>query len=126
MHKDLHSLRTALENGALVTYSLVTPLGCFPVNSDEEMVVLSPRWNTREGNEKAVNERYRIQWPTRPDYDYSVKDGKPEVDRAMKEYAREHGLNVQCIKGWERVELPRPRSDIYTFLDCALYRVKIS
>ena len=127
LHKDMHSLRTALDNGSSVAYSLVTPIGCYPVDSDGEMVVLDPRWNTRDGNEKAIKARYpHIQWPTRPDYDTNEKHGTPEVDRAMKDFAREHGLKVKRIKGWDRVKLSSPRSDVYTFLDCALYRVKLS
>lgn len=123
LHKDLHSLRTALDCGTLVAYSLVTPIGCYPVDSDGEMVVLNPRSIIK--NEKAIKVSYPIKWPTRPDYETSVKHGTPEVDRVMKDFASEHGLIVKHIKGWDRVALPSPRPDVYTFLDCALYRVQL-
>ena len=120
--KDLHALKSALESEPLSAYALVTPIGCFPVDIDGKTIVLEP---SIVRNEKEVKASYNIQWPTRPDYEANPKVGKQEVDRAMKELADERGLKVKRIKGWQRVELPKPKPNILAFLDCALYKVQL-
>ena len=124
MHKDLHSLRTALESGPSSVFWLVTPIGCYPVDPDGDIVVFNHR-NVRE-NEKEVKANYPIQWPTRSDYRTNAMHGTAEVDRAMCDFVSDHGLKASRIKGWTKVEVPSPRQDVYAFLDCALYKVRLS
>lgn len=116
--KDLKSLKAALDAGAVRAYYLWTPIGCYPVDSRGQMIVLAP--NSIIENEKAVKQRFKIQWPTRPEYEST---GKPEVERAMKAGADEHGLRATKIKGWTRVNLPSPQPGLYAFLDCTLFRL---
>ena len=119
--KDMDALKAALEGGVDVAYSLVTPIGCYPVDSQGEMIILNA--NSIMGNEKEVKAKHKIQWPTRPDYETSNENGKQEVDRAVTDLAGERSLIVRRIKGWNRVDLPNPRSRVHAFMDFALYRV---
>lgn len=120
--KDMDSLKAALESGVMAAYELVTPIGCYPVDSDGEMIVLD---STIVRNEAAAKTQYGIKWPTRHDYETNASNGKPEVDLSMRELADERGLKVIQLKGWEKVLLSSPKPSIRTFLDCALYKVQI-
>ena len=120
--KDMDSLKAALESGVMAAYELVTPIGCYPMDSDGEMIVLERAIGK---NEAAVKTLYGIKWPTRHDYETNASNGKPEVDLSMRELADERGLKVIQLKGWEKVLLPSPKPSIRTFLDCALYKVRI-
>ncbi len=120
--KDMDSLMAAMVEGAAAGYTLITPIGCYPINSSGNVVILHRAIGR---NEKAIKEEYGIQWPTRHDYETSDTNGRQEVDRAMKELARERRLDVTQIKGWTNVELPSPKPDIRAFLDCALYKVQL-
>ena len=120
--KDMLALKAALNKGAYATYEFITPIGCYPVDSDGNMVVLH---NAIIKNAEAIRKRYGIRWPTRPDYETNPKHGKPEVDLAMRELADERGLKVKRIKGWQKVILPNPKPNIHAFLDCALYKVQL-
>ena len=120
--KDMDSLKAALEDGVIAAYELVTPIGCFPVDSDGEMIVLEKSIGK---NENTVKAQYGIKWPTRHDYETNVGNGKQEVDIAMEELAIERGLEVTRLKDWQKVLLPSPQPNIHTFLDCALYKVKL-
>ena len=120
--KDVDVLKVALVNGVAAVYELVTPIGCYPVDVNGNMVV---HHNAIKKNEDSIKAEYDIQWPTRPDYETNPKVGKQEVDLAMHELADERGLKVKRIKGWQRVELPRPKPNIHSFLDCALYKVRL-
>ncbi len=119
--KDMDALKAALCSGATTAYDLVTPIGCYPVDSNGRMIVLNP--NSIRSNEKEVKVKYKIQWPTRPDYEFSREHGKRQVDRAIVDLAGERNLNVRRIRGWQRVDLPNPRPDVNAFVDCALYKV---
>ena len=119
--KDMDSLLAAVDYGAFAGYALITPIGCYPIDSDGTMVKLHQAIGR---NEKAVKEAYGIQWPTRHDYETSANNGRQEVDRAMRDLARERKLLVTQLKGWTSVELPSPKPDIRAFLDCALYKVQ--
>ena len=120
--KDMDALRAALEFGALTAYALITPIGCYPVDSNGAMIILH---NAIGKNAKAIKAQYGIQWPTRHDYGTNAANGKPEVDRAIKELTYEQGLRVKRIKGWQKVVLPNPKPNIRAFLDCALYKVEL-
>ncbi len=120
--KDMDALKAALCGGATTAYALVTPIGCYPVDSNGGMIVLNP--NSIRNNEKEVKTKYMIQWPTRPDYENSTKHGKCEVDRAIADLATERNLSVRRIKGWNHVELPNPHDGVNVFIDCALYKVR--
>ena len=117
--KDLDSLASALDAGAQRAYCLITPIGCYPANEKGEMIVLDSD-NVRR-NEDTIKKRFRIQWPTRRDYEAS---GKSEVERAMISLADERNLEANQIMGWTKVKLPSPQSGIHVFLDCALYQVR--
>ena len=119
--KDLSSLRTALEDGAMSAYYLITPIGCYPVNSSGSMLVLEPSSVT--ANEKAVKQKFGIRWPTRRDYEST---GITEVERAMKYCAEERSLEIERIMGWIKADLPNPQSSVRAFLDLALFRVQMS
>ena len=119
--KDMDALKAALQDGVDVGYSLITPIGCYPVDSQGEMIILNA--NSINGNEKEVKAKHKIQWPTRPDYETSNQHGKKEVDRAMTDLAGERSLMVRRIKGWNSVDLPSPRPRVHAFMDFALYRV---
>ena len=120
--KDMDSLKAALEDGVIGAYELVTPIGCFPVDSSGEMIVLKKAIGK---NEDAIKAQYGIKWPTRPDYETNVSHGKQKVDIAMEELAIERGLRVTRLKDWQKALLPSPQPNIRTFLDCALYKVKL-
>ena len=122
LHKDLHSLRTALQDGTSVSYSLVIPIGSYPVDVEGGMVVF---YRGAKRNEEAVKAKYPILWPTRQDYETNPKHGTLEVDRAMNDLGSDHGLEINRIKGWDKVEVPSPRLDVFTFIDCALFRVQL-
>ena len=119
--KDMDALKAALQGGVDVAYSLITPIGCYPVDSQGEMIILNA--NSIMGNEKEVKAKHKIQWPTRPDYETSNQHGKQEVDRAMTDLAGERSLIVRRIKGWNSVDLPNPHPRVHAFMDFALYRV---
>ena len=120
--KDMDVLKVALVNGVSAVYELVTPIGCYPVDVNGNMIV---HHNAIKKNEDSIKAEYDIQWPTRPDYETNPKHGKPEVDLAMRELADERGLKMRRIKGWQKVVLPKPKPNLYTFLDCALYKVRL-
>ena len=120
--KDVDVLKVALVNGVAAVYELVTPIGCYPVDVNGNMVV---HHNAIKKNEDSIKAEYDIQWPTRPDYETNPKVGKQEVDLAMRELADERGLKVKRIKGWQKVILPNPKPNIHAFLDCALYKVQL-
>ena len=120
--KDMRALKAALNGGAYATYELITPIGCYPVDSDGNMVVLH---NAISKNAEALKKHYGIQWPTRRDYETNPEHGKPEVDRAMKELAGELSLVARRIKGWQKIVLPQPKPNIRAFIDCALYKVQL-
>ena len=119
----MNVLKAALETEASSAYALITPIGCYPVDSNGNMIVLNRR--SLKKNEEAIKAKYKIQWPTRPDHETNSLHGKQEVDRAMKELAEERRLKVNRIKGWQKVVLPNPKSNIRAFLDCVLYRVEL-
>ncbi|MCY4580994.1 MAG: hypothetical protein OXD31_18365 [Chloroflexi bacterium] len=121
--KDMNALKAALETGASSAYALITPIGCYPVDPNVTMTVLNSR--SLKKNEEAIKAKYQIQWPTRPDYETNPLHGKQEVDRAMKQLADERRLKVKRVKGWQKVVLPKPKPNIYTFIDCALYKVQL-
>ena len=116
--KDMDSLKAALDGRAVRAYYLITPIGCYPMDESGDMILLHPNSVTK--NERAVKQRFNIRWPTRADYEST---GKPEVERAMKVEADARGLEARKVKGWIKVELPSPQLGIYTFLDCALYKI---
>ncbi len=116
--KDMDSLKAVLDAGAVIAYCLITPIGCYPVDRSGDMIVREP--NSVNENEKAIKREFKVQWPTRKDYEAT---GTREVERAMKALADERNLEAIRTKGWTKVELPSPRSGIYAFMDCALYRV---
>ena len=120
--KDMDSLKAALKDGVTAAYALVTPIGCYPADSNGEMIRLD---TSIRKNETAVKAQYGITWPTRHDYETNPSNGKPEVDLAMRELADERGLKVVQLKGWAKVLLPSPKPNICTFLDCALYKVQL-
>ena len=109
--KDLDSLKTALDAGAVRAYYLWTPIGCYPVDEYGRMI---------EGSNEYFKNQYGIKWPTSRNYEAT---GKKQVDDAMKAGAEKRSLKATKIKGWKKVDLPRPRSGIYAFLDCALFRI---
>ena len=115
--KDLDALKAALDDGAFAAYELIVPVGCYPVYDSGEMVVLE---DAIRKNEKAVKKRYKIQWPTRKDYKVN---GRQEVDRAIGSLAAGCALEAKRIEGWTHIDLPRPRPNIHSFVDCALYKV---
>ena len=119
--KDMDSLRAALDTGASGAYALITPIGCYPVDANEEMIVRD--YSSIRGNEKTIKREFGLQWPTRRDYENSSAHGRPEVERAMLELARECNLEARQIKEWIKVVLPSPRSGILAFMDCTLYKV---
>ena len=119
--KDMDSLKAALDAGAVRAYYLVTPIGCYPVDRQGEMIVLDSG-NVRK-NEEAVNREFQIQWPTRQDYEST---GKPEVERAMQAVAGTRLIEARKVKDWVKVELPNPQTGINAFLDCALYRIRLN
>ena len=118
----MRALKAALTDGAPANYALISPIGCYPMDSDGNMIVL---YNAVGKNAEAIRKKYGIRWPTRRDYETSPEHGKKEVDRAMKELADELELKVAQLKCWTKVELPSPKPDIRAFLDCALYRVRL-
>lgn len=120
--KDLDVLKVALVNGGSAVYELVTPIGCYPVDVNGNMIV---HHNAKKKNEDSIKAEYDIQWPTRPDYETNSEHGKPEVDLAMRELADERGLKVKRVKGWHKIVLPKPKPNLSTFLDCALYKVQL-
>ncbi len=116
--KDVSALHAALKDGVTAVYSLVAPIGCYPVDTNGEMIVLNRSSVLK--NERVVKERFRIQWPTRMDYN---GNGKSEVDRAMSQLADDRILRSKRIKGWTHIDLPKPRRDLHSFIDCALYKI---
>ena len=88
--KDLDALKAALEAGAPAVYELIVPIGCYPVDEQGEIVVLE---NAIGRNEKAVKERFGIQWPTRKDYEAK---GKKEVDTAYRKSCFRASLGSQA------------------------------
>ena len=120
--KDMNVLKVALVNGVAAVYELVTPIGCYPVDVNGNMIV---HHNAIKKNEDSIKVEYDIHWPTRPDYESNPKHGKPEVDLAMRELADDRGLKMKRIKGWRRIELPNPKPNFRAFLDCALYKVQL-
>lgn len=117
--KDMDSLKTALDSGAANAYALITPIGCYPVDAREGMIVRD--FGSLTKNEEAIKREFGIQWPTRRDYETT---GKEEVENAMTVLAAERSLKVKRIKGWTKVKLPSPRPGICAFIDCALYKVR--
>ena len=85
------------------------------------MIILNA--NSIIGNEKEVKAKYKIQWPTRPDYETSSENGKQEVDRALGDLAEERNLRLRRIRDWNSVRLPSPRPTVHPFMDFVLYRV---
>ena len=120
--KDMESLKAALDGGASIAYSLITPVGCYPVDDRGRMVIRDT--SSIRKNEDAIKSEFRIQWPTRRDYDTSSKHGRQEVERAMLELARDRDLKARPIKDWVKVELPSPHPSIRAFIDCTLYKVQ--
>ena len=110
--KDMDSLEAALDGGAARAYYLWTPIGCHPVDG---------RGNMLGGSNKDWQEQFGIRWPTSPNYEVT---GKQQIDTRIAEEADRRNLAAKRIKGWIKVELPRPRSGLYAFLDCALYMVR--
>ena len=110
--KDTDSLKAALDDGAARAYYLWTPIGCHPVDR---------RGNMLGGSNKDWQEQFGIRWPTSPNYEVT---GKQQIDTRIAEEADRRNLAAKRIKGWIKVELPRPRSGLHAFLDCALYMVR--
>ena len=110
--KDMDSLGTALDSGAVRAYYLWTPIGCYPVDSYGNMI---------EGSNEEFRKRFGIRWPTSPNY--GSRD-KQRMEKAITENAFKGNLEAKMIMGWTRVVLPKPRSDLYAFLDCALFSIR--
>ncbi len=108
MEKDMRSLRLALDNEKVRTYELAVLFECFPVN---------------KGGEPINDPDSRITWQR--EWGYVPRKGEQKGNRELKRLAREQGLKAKRIKGWDRVELPSPHSNIRAFLDCALYKVQL-
>ena len=110
--KDLEALATARNNGVRLTYELVVMFECYAVNKKGKYIRTSKRdlW-----------EKYGIKYPTELGYVHC--EGEEKVHDAMKRLSKDNGLKGKRIKGWKRVQLPSPHSNIHAFLDCALYKV---
>ena len=111
--KDINSLGTALDNGVQVAYELVVMYGCCAVNKRGKRI---------QGNKAHLWQKYGIRYPTKSGYVH--REGEKQVNDALKGLARDRGLKVTRLKGWQNVLLPSPQPNIRTFLDCALYKVQ--
>ena len=111
--KDMKTLAEAKADGVPRTYELVALFGCYAVNKKGKRIQAS---NTE------LREKYGIEYPTERDYFH--REGEGKVHDAIKRLSKDNGLEAKRIKGWKRVKLPSSHSNIYTFIDCALYKVQ--
>ena len=111
--KDMKALAAAKADGVPRTYELVALFGCYAVNKKGKRIQAS---NTE------LREKYGIEYPTERDYFH--REGEGKVHDAIKRLSKDNGLEAKRIKGWKRVKLPSSHSNIYTFIDCALYKVQ--
>jgi len=112
--KDVDALGKAMGSGVPLAYELVVMFECYAVNRKGKRIKVP--------NVKSWEE-YGIKWPTEQGYD--PKEGENEVSTALKRLAKGRSLKAKRIKGWDRIELPRPKPNIRAFLDCALYKVQL-
>ncbi|MBI4298832.1 MAG: chromate resistance protein [Chloroflexi bacterium] len=97
---DAAKLAGSLQTGAMAAYEFVVLIECFGVGLHGYPVPV-----------------HGIRWPTSSTYTPAWGEG--EVEATMKR------LQMKRIQGWTRVALPKGRTDVAAFLDCALYKMNI-
>ena len=112
LSKDVGALKAALDAGVPAAYELVVLFGCYRVDKNGDPA---------DVNEKDIEKESRIHWTTEGGYQ---EEDRRKLESILVPPAKEQNLDIKRINGWEYVALPSPQSNVRSFLDCALYRIR--